>query len=361
MPTRLPMACLILLTALLVPASLRAEITSLAGSAESTLWEFRLGDLANQDGLTLTYPNPQSTLPLQAVVSLSNSAEEAAGAVATQFADPREATGANPQNLALILSLNSVSPQLSYQGRAAAQDIRTITLSPAEAGAANGATANLVGRFFLDGAIGLYAGDATGDLTGASVSFAFTVVQDISGQSPQTLAQGQIELAGGPDRQVTLTRTGDFPSLGVFRTDLSAIDPELDVFEVVVFPQLVVSYNYQAPVGEAFLLRADVTLEGTNLGNEVGVSAGIGTPLRSIEGLDVFTTEATATPLGAKTLAALEVERAAPTGQPAFEPAAPLLGVGVCGLFGVESVLGFFVMLHVGARCALRRPAQRFE
>ena len=88
---------------------------------------------------------------------------------------------------------------------------------------------------------------------------------------------------------------------------------------------------------------------GLNTTSESGVAALLGGPTDSLE--DVISATQGDTVAG-KMIAAIERERANPTGQPAIEPlpAAPL-----CGLFGFEGLLGLAGLTSL----KLARPARR--
>ncbi len=348
-------------TAWLISPAL-GEIVSIRGSATAAITEFRAGQIGDQDEAAETYPDTSSTLPLQVVVRSVDPDKRAAAAVAAQFADPRTTTSPDPDEFAINLALNSLTPNIQYTASSSAEEIRGVRYTAAEvAPAAAGETIQCIGRVYLDGALAIFAGNDVTDLTGSSVTLRVTVVKEVSGRASEQVFLGTLTVTGAADRRVNVSSGGRFPTSGVFRTDLSAIDAQLSVFEAVVFPSLAIDYPYSAVVDEEFTLRATVQVDATNLPGQVGVAALIGTPFDALN--EVITTtkdESTAS----KMTTALLRERATPTGKPAFEvettdeTACPLCAA--CGLLGFETVLG--AMALVGLRAAspyARRVARR--
>lgn len=323
------------------------EITSIRGSVTAELWELGASQPDRQAQAGESYPETSDTLPLQARVRLIAVDEEAAGSLAVQFADPRTVVGPNPQDFALNLALSSISPDVSYRARGIMQEIRGVRFSPGELGPEPvGATVALEGQLFLDGVLAVFAGEDVTDLTGVSLTLRVTIVKEVEGAADQTVFAGALQVTGGEDRQVDATASGHFPTGAVVTTDLSAIDEELSVFRVFVLPFLTIAYAYDAPVGEPFSLRATVEVEAANIPGNVGVSAILGTPIDTLEDVISLTLgEASA----GKMITALEEERAAPTGDPAFAeevgqpPLWPLSSL--CGLFGVETAAGMLALV----------------
>jgi hypothetical protein len=66
------------------------------------------------------------------------------------------------------------------------------------------------------------------------------------------------------------------------RQDLSDIDPDLGVFEALVFPELKVPFVYTVRTGQAFDLRVTLTVTAANAGEAAGVTALLGTPLEAL-------------------------------------------------------------------------------
>lgn len=338
--------------AALVPFA-EAEITSIAGSAQAEVTEFRSGSPGDTDRASDSFPGTAAELPLQVVARLVSSGfingdggEEAAAAVAAQFADPTESLLANPEEFAINLALNSVSSNIFYQGRAISQETRGVLFSPGELFwfPNEGDTANLTGRLFLDGALTLIAVDPSKDLTGAHVRLRVTVVQSAEGQESQTVFTGAVELRGATGGNATLVAEGSFPTTRLIRTDLSIISPDFAAFHVLIIPNITIDYTYSATVGQAFTLVATVQVDAANVAGESGVAAIIGTPTDTLTQV-IGLTQGSA--VAAKTVAAISDERENPSGEPAFPQSQiqllPLLSG--CGLLGFESLIGIAALV----------------
>jgi hypothetical protein len=313
----------------------RAEIISVSGSASAAIQSLTASGQTGSDQATKTYPGTDTTLPLQVIARQADVDNGAAGSVAAQFADPQTATGPNPQEFAINLTLNSLSPEIYYKAQARTEELRGIVIHPEEVGVAAGQTVKLRGRLFLDGVLAVFAITDVQDLTGIAITLRVTIVQQIEGQDDQQVFGGSLDLSGAANRQVIATSEGDLPTSGIVDTDLASLDPELGMFRVFVLPNLILEYPYSATVGQQFALRATVEVEATNQPSGVGVAAILGTPIETLQEVINATRGAAA----AKTMAtALENERAAPTGEPTFPEPAPAFPA--CGLFGLETLLG---------------------
>jgi len=342
-----------------------SEVTSFGGSVTARIVGLRGGQIDSEEVAEDTIVDPNQNLPLQVVVRRVDPTPpaptdaEAAGVVGAQLADPRTATTGDPDEFAIDLALSSLSPTVRYVARASSEEVRRIRYNVGELGTQPaGTTVRLRGRLFVDGVLAVFANNNVADLSGAYVRLRVTVAKEVDGQAPQEVFAGTLALTGGTDRTVTPATTGGFPRVGVLSADLSAVDSELGVFRVLVFPNLTVDYPYDAVVNEDFALRATVTVEAENIPGGVGVAAVIGTPFEALAQVVASTRGNDA---AAKMTTALSQERRQPTGKPAFADDNPLAGFlrffPLCGLFGVESVLGALALVGLRIWNPYRRPA----
>jgi len=329
-------------TALLwISTAAPAEITSLTGSAEVVIQELRNGRAGKRTQVLETFPGTSNTLPLQ-VFARQSSADPnspAAAAAAAQFADPRESTQPNPEEFAVNMTANSFAPGVAYECRAVLTEERGIRILSGEVNRAEGRPVGLTGRLFLDGALAIHAGEGGRDLSGASVRVSVTIDQLRPGQEAQRVFSGSIELNGQPGGRVSVSAGGAFPIATLVLTDLSFVADEFGTFHVLIIPDIVIDYDYDAIVGEEFTLRAMVETTMVHPAGGVGVAAVLGTPTETLTEVIGLTQGQQA---AAKFVQALQSEREEPSGEPAFPPPrtplSPLLVL--CGLFGLESVAG---------------------
>lgn len=332
-----------------------SAVTSVRGSASVEVTEYRSGQAGatEQDGRS--YPDTGATLPLQVVARLAdpNAAAAVAGA---QFADPRTATGPDPDEFAIDVALSSIAADVRHTAYAKTEEVRGVRFSPGEVGAAAGRIVQLTGRMYVDGALAVFAGRSAGDLTGATVLLRVTITKEVEGQPAQQVFLGTLQASGGANRRVSIEAGGSFPRSGVIATDLAGIDPQLSVFRAYVFPNLVLDYSFEATVDQPFSLRATVEVQAANIAGEAGVAAVIGTPIESLTEVMSHTEGAS---VAGKMTTALQQERSAPTGQPAFasETRAPYWLLSGCGLFGVETAI--WPLALVGACTVRMRVARR--
>ncbi len=321
-----------------------AEIISISGSAEASVQEIVDGSSGDLDEASDTFPGTMSALPLQVAATLFDSDEDAAGIAAAQVADPTTALGTNPSDFALDITLNSTPDADYYIGSATVEEVRTIRFSPTEAGAATGETVSFNGRFFLDGALIIFADASVTDLSDTEVELRVNITQ-----AGSSVFSGTI-LLRGTSGGTNLSTTGSFPQSQVNIADFSVLVPELSVFQVITFPETFLTFPYEAVVEEEFELRATVSVEAKNQPG-VGVAALVGIPISSFEDVVSFTSNAALTQ---KMITMLKNERAHPTGVPAFPKTYPAPFV-LCGLFGFEFVLGLIAFGTLRASRPLRR------
>lgn len=350
--------CLLTVIVMWLAAPAWAEIVAREGSAHASVVEYRGGVVGDHDEADDVYPTTTDTLPLQVVARLSDPNEDAAAAVGAQLADPLTATSANPEEFAINLALASIVPSIYYTADAVTEETRTVKFSAAEAGVAEGETASFEGRFYLDLALGAFAELGVTDLTGAEITVTAQVFQETDPNAPTTVFDAQLTLVGGSDGLFHISRSGDFPTTGLFLTDLADVADlvgatgEYETAQLAILTRTALTFPYTATVGEELQLRARVQVTAQCAGNTTVVVA-IGHETPTIEDV-VGYVRGTAT--AGKLTTALETERADPTGAAVFtQPVA--FGLPVCGLFGIESLLGMLTL--AGLRFRTPRVWQR--
>jgi hypothetical protein len=347
---------------LLIPVLARAEITSLAGSAQVVIQELRNGQPGELTQVLETFPGTADTLPIQ-VFARQSSADPnspAAAAAAAQFADPRDSAQPNPEEFAVNMTANSFSPTVSYDCQATLTEERGVRILSAEVNRANGQPVGLTGRLFLDGALAIYSREEARDLSGANVRVTVTIDQIREGQQPLRVFSGSIELTGQPGGDVDASADGAFPVATLILTDLSPVVDEFGTLRVLVIPNITIDYDYDAIVGEEFTLRAVVTTTMVHPPGGVGVAAVLGTPTETLTEVIGLTQGQQA---AARFVQGVQSEREDPTGVLAFPtqrtPLSPLLAL--CGLFGLEFVLGVAVLGTLRGPLAGKWPRLRRE
>ncbi len=319
-----------------------AEELSFTGKAEATISERIKGILGKAESSSLVFPG--ATLPLQVLADLTSNDNQfpSAGAVAAQFADPTQLNQDNPEEFAINLTLNSVSPEVQYEGVAIAQEIREVVFSAEELGGGltDGETVELTGRFFVDGALTIIAADSSRDLTGSNVKLTVSVVAAPEGQSSEAALLGEVALVGDTDGGVTVNVDGNFPTSRLVLSNLASLNTEFGVFHVLVIPSIQIDYSYTAIVGTPMTLTASVRVDAANIPDNVGVAAVLGTPASTLtQVINITNGESAAT----KTLDLIQREREDPSGELVFPTALGGL-FGNCGFLGLEFVAGLVAL-----------------
>ena len=317
-----------------------AEITSIAGSAYAEINEIYDGQARDQDRVTEDFPGTSATLPLQVFAELYSleTEEEAAAAAGAQFADPRTLLQANPEEFAINLALNSLSTYITYESDAYTSETREVVFTQTEFPTTqDGDQVQVIGRFFLDGALTIFAADSAHDLTGAYVRLLVKVTRSGGELPTATVFSGEVRLDGATNGGATNTAVGDFPTTGVIRSDLSVFVPDFAAFQALVIPNISIDYTYDAIIGEPLTLEASVQVLAANAADASGVAAVIGTPAIALQQVIALTeTDQLAT----KMMNALADERANPTGVAAFPQQSLFPILPLCGSVGFEALLG---------------------
>lgn len=314
-----------------------AEIVSIAGRVEATITERIVGGIGLSETSTSVFPG--NALPLQVLADLSTGTGSfpSAGAVAAQFADPNNVLLVNPEEFAINLTLNSVSPDVSYEGVAVSEETRVVQFAAGELGlgSSEGDLASVRGRLFVDGALAIIAADPGRDLTGSTVRLSLTITRSTEGQSDESAFFGSVEIAGGEGGGVSVSSDGDFPTGRLILSNLGRFSENFGALHVLIIPNVQIDYTYTAVVGTPATLTASVQIDAANSPDNVGVAGVLGTPVGTLSQVLTLTSGLDA---ASKTVDLIQRERDDPTGQTAFPQASTPLGN--CGLLGLEALLG---------------------
>ncbi len=258
-----------------------AEVTALRARAE-----VRIEEILTPDGdLNVardSFPET-SDLPIQVVARLEHDDpnQPAAAIVAAQFADPRPLRDENPQELAVNLALLSANPQIAYRAESTTVETRTVRLSRAGLTDRLGVPRRPVrGIVTLDGAVAIFAPTRGQDLSAAQVRVRIQIVQrDADGE--RTVLTAALAVRGTADGSTAFETLGDLPAERVLSLDLSAANPDFELFRVVVLPNIRIEYPYLAPTDETFELEAKLTVLARSAPGS-GVAVVLGAPQQAL-------------------------------------------------------------------------------
>ncbi len=321
-----------------------AEVLAIRGATDVQLQEFLFNEPGDLEEVSEDFPGTSDELPIAAVTKLvALDPEEAAGSVAALFADPTELDQPNPEEFAMNFALSSVTPHTYYEALAASSEERDIVFSSAEiVGTQDGDEIELIGRLFLDGALTIFAAESAKDISNVDVTLRVTVTKIASDETETTVFEGTVTLAGAADGQVTIEADGDLPTDTLVLSDLSVLNPDFGVFQVLIIPPMELDYQYDAVVGEQFTLAAKFQVEGRNDVDGIGCAAIIGTPVDSLNEVIALTADAATANMMQRQI---RQERDAPTGTLVFQPQTPTFGLcPAAGLFSLGMLaFGIFV------------------
>lgn len=354
--SRTRLAAALLAGVCFLPAATLARVTSIAGFTEVRIDQYRNGSIIDTVIATDRFPETDSELPLQVAGFLSTpvgGGDGSGGAAAAQFADPTDSLIANPEEFAINLAAQSVSPEVYYDISAVTRESRGVIFDEQELGAVanQGDPVDLSGSVFIDGALAMLAVGADADLSESEVTLHFTV-RKIPGTGEGTVVfNGTVTLSGTTGGGTNVSVGGDFPSGQIIQSNLGALAGEFGVFRVVIIPNIRIDYDFTASFAEQCTLEATVEVTARNQPGDTGVVAVIGSPTDAIpQVLDL--TQGTATSL--KVLDLIQSERENPTGDLAFPTAN--LPFGLCGGLGFSSLAGLmFALVRLGGTPRSRR------
>ncbi|RMF71285.1 MAG: hypothetical protein D6744_18175, partial [Planctomycetota bacterium] len=173
--SRTRIAAIAIGAASLLPAASLARVTALSGFTEVRIDQYRNNSVIDTVTVSDRFPETDSELPLQVAAFLNTpvgQGDESGGAAAAQFADPADSLTANPEEFAINLAAQSVSPEVYYDIRAVTRETREVIFDELELGplAQPGETVRLAGAVFLDGALAMLAVGQDADLSESQVT-----------------------------------------------------------------------------------------------------------------------------------------------------------------------------------------------
>jgi hypothetical protein len=252
----------------------QAAIESLSGTATAEITQYVGTEPASTDISTETFPGTAPGLPMEAFAGLGDfqgvrMVGHGARSIAS-LADPTLATGADPMELGAEAGVFSDVAHVTYQATSDVEEVRVIRLSSSDLGVGAGATADVISRVFIEGAIVVWSKDSSRDLTGLEGSFDLGTSNgevSVSQSHLPDLIVGGVEVLATSDSEVEAVLA-----------DLSTIG----VVHVVVLPRSEYAYTYPASPDEPFNLSAIVNVRTENLPEGTGIAVVFGRAAEAI-------------------------------------------------------------------------------
>lgn len=256
----------------------------------------------------------------------------------------------------------TLDPTINQQITGDVFETRTVQVTALEAGVPVGSAAAISGEMYLNGAALVWwdRRDNTVDgIPNMEALIGFEIELERASGESLFVASGAIEIRGTADQQLSVEAQEAISPDDLVVVDLSADFPEMGTVYLVLFPQMLMPYVYQATVGEPYTLVARLRLKGTTAPLKTGVAITTGGPFETIAGtLDRFYGFNLGTRLQSRVAAELGLFPL---------PAIPVLDLEevsrACGATGAEAValagLVGLMSFTAGGRRMIRRRFRR--
>lgn len=271
-----------------VAGAARAEVVSIQGHTRAEVRQLENGVAvqsdAAQEGLDLA-ASPSQALSAASLQAIQLNGIDVAGGAALSILRPqsRGVLGL-PNDVGLDISVFSIEPSIHWEASGEAVETRSILLTPAEvgAGAASGELVEFRSRLVLAGTLLVLSTEIGEDLTGTDVGVTFSVVRRGGTLPDATLIEGKATLSGGMNGRLSVESGGVLGNrlLPIVRVPSSV--PGLPTVRLVVFPGLQLTYEYEAILGQTFMLELVVGAHTRTSRGWIGTAAVFGLP---VEGL----------------------------------------------------------------------------
>ncbi|HWL93864.1 MAG TPA: hypothetical protein VNT79_10045 [Phycisphaerae bacterium] len=347
------------------PAIATAEIRNITGSSSATVIQFEGVVPVQSDFAQVLIPFTQAEPPALSAAQVDRIGKAgdttAAGSVLSVFTEPNFSATAPPNDVGIDLAGFADDDVTSWFLKGEASETRTIAIEGAEAAGGDlllGATASDRGqsRVILSGVMFISSRDVSRDLTGAEVKLRVGVQRREFGKLPSDLVAGDLVLAGGPNGEVTVSRSdGSFAGVFMPVIDFSGTVTELPLVRAILFAGLELPYEYDFEVGVPFELELTVTAEARTIPGGVGASAVFGLPQLNLPEVMLKVAK---DDRGTQ-LASAIAQRVDTTGATYQNGGGPFLP-GICGAMGIETLwLAFAGLMFIGAAYQGRSVGRR--
>jgi len=342
-------------------ASACANVTEISARCESQVVEFLDGKPGAKDLAVERYPESTSVLPMRVQAGVTRESGEklkGIGLCLSQFKDPRTSTSEVPDELNLDAGVFSAGSNVGYEVDGIVVERRTIRPGTDETGLTEGTQVEFTSNFYIQGLLVVASESIDRDLSGLQALVEAMVVREGSSGPAQTAMIATYKLIGKADGSVELVALGNAPADGALVQDLAATVPDFALLKVAILPAVQISYTYNATVGVESTLTGSLRIRLVSLPDGTGAGAAFGMPGEKIsQTIDVAIGE-TDGPDSVSAINDFIATVPAPgiqflidsTGQTASGFLSGFFGFfgQICGLFGVETAMGFAVMLGWG-------------
>jgi len=274
-----------------------AAVLDVSATVSSSVERIVDGQVVSSDSALEQFPGTATTLPMEARSSLTGLQQDTtgiervdgAGLARALFNDPRLSDSPVPEDFGIDLSVFSNGPEVRYGGHATSTETREIRIGARELLRAPGTVVEILSQFYLDGAVVVWASSSQADLTGLEAQVSVQVVQERPQMEPAevTVLEAVVRVVGGTNGQIEVQTNGAIGPDNLVSLDLADILPELDRpeiqrLQVVVFPNMVLSYRYPAVVDRTFHLRAVLDVQAVSVPGGSGVGVVFGVPFQAL-------------------------------------------------------------------------------
>lgn len=264
------------------------------GTAQGALIDFRAALSAEVERITnglpadsafqaFVVPDDVNVLPAEARAELqhmdtSDDRPDGMSRARASFSDPLLTIDEVPEELSIEAVSYSPDPNTLYDSEAEIVETRTIVIEPEETELTVGDTALFNSQVFFRGTVCVWSPGFTDDLTDLSALVTMRVIQRFGDASEVTLLEAAMIVAGGPGGSITVDSNGLISPESLLIEDDSGLEPGVGRQWVVVAPNLLLPYAYEAVIGEEFQLELQVEAEVKGLPGGRGAAVVLGGP-----------------------------------------------------------------------------------
>lgn len=264
-------------------AAARAEILSFSALLEAEVERITDGFPAQTSKQQVAVPDQVSELPAEALAALGMYATESddlegQGAAAARFNDPTLITNGSPEELEVEAVSYSSSHDTMYVSESSITETRRVSISAAEVDNAAGGLQTFNSQVFFRGTISVWCPNLNDDLTDLSALIELRVTQRFADETALTVLEAAVLVSGEQDGKITVDANGAIDPQSLVVLDESGnIDGTGSVY-VVVAPNLLLPYTYDALIGEEFELELEIKAEVKGLTDSRGAAVVLGGP-----------------------------------------------------------------------------------
>ncbi len=248
-----------IMTVLLASSTGQGALNSFEATSSTSVKLFQAGQVIDQSSQEKSFPGGGS-VPLDAQASITGpagSSQTLFAGIAKMMVNEPQHNQAIPADFIIETAAGSHDGISSLEVTAIGRQKRNLTVLSGEVNnAPAGQSVQLGSTFFMDGVLAAIVPEDATSAQGLEVSMNLDIKQNDSA----SLFSGAVSLIGQSDGSVGIEATGDF-AVSSFALLTVETTTALGEITIAVFDQLFLPFSYDAIVGQAFDLTAEITTD----------------------------------------------------------------------------------------------------